>query len=301
MPQTKFSTVAVRKLAKKQLFCRTLSILLLAFLNSTIAHGQSSSLHQESLERFSKHFERSVRRYWRPSRNVNGISTTTFDYSGFASEFSDEKSDFSLALSALKQVDTYQLQRDDDEKAFWINAYNIAAIKLVAEHYPTKSITSPQVSPNRNPWGKKNLLIGEKSYSLEEIEKDILLRRFPDPRIVFAVSCAAVSCPDRFPEIFHGNSIDQQLDNLLRTFLSNRTKGACLYRERSQLVLSWIFKADRHLFNAKGKSSLLDFVIRYLPSNEAQWVNSNRNKLTVEYFRHDWTLNDTRGVASDSR
>ena len=70
-------------------------------------------------------------------------------------------------------------------------------MKLVAEHYPIDSIRSMKISLLKYPWSVKGISVGKSKYSMKQIEKDILLKRYGDPRIIFAVSCAAVSCPDR--------------------------------------------------------------------------------------------------------
>ena len=76
------------------------------------------------------------------------------------------------------------------EKAFYINAYNIIVIKQVVDMYPLKS-------PLENPKffnGIKHTVAGKK-LTLDGIEKGTLLKKYPDPRIHFAVVCAAIGCP----------------------------------------------------------------------------------------------------------
>lgn len=241
---------------------------------------------------FSQHFEKSFQRHWRPAVSINGITTTVFDYAGMTAELNDTESDFSKALAALNRVDVTQLQGNDHEKAFWINAYNIGAMKLVADHYPIDSIRSLKVSLIKYPWNKRVLAIGEKKYTLREIEKSILLERFPDPRVVFAVSCAAVSCPDRQQKIFHGDKLDEELDEMVRIFLANTGKGANIDRNKRQITVSWIFKADNKLFDGEGHPSLIKFLLRYLPAKDAEWLDTHRETISINYLDHDWALND---------
>jgi len=239
---------------------------------------------------FSAHFRRMFQRYWRPPVTIHGIRTTVFDYGGIAREAAEPESDFSAAVAALARVDPDALDGADGEKAFWINVYNFTAMKLAAEHYPVRSIIDPKISAD-DPWGVPAVRIGQERYSLKQIENAILLKQFNDSRIVFAISCAAVSCPDRTDEVFSAERIDEQLDSIIRGLLANPSKGLKLDRDRNVLKLSWILKADRRLFGGTGQG-VLQFVHRYAPADVAEWMDEHEDALTIEYFSHDWSLND---------
>jgi hypothetical protein len=135
--------------------------------------------------------------------------------------------------------------------------------------------------------------VGGRGYSLREVEKNVLLPKFEDPRIVFAVSCAAVSCPDRSDKIFSGKDLDAQLDAMVRSLFTNPDKGLRLDRANKTLTLSWIIKADRKLFGNGEKEGILQFVERYAPDDVVDWLRQNQNDVKLEYFKHDWTLNDS--------
>lgn len=226
--------------------------------------------------------------YWRPPVMIHGVRTTVFDYAQLAADTKAPGSLFARTLAALENSDPARLE-GNTRKAFWLNAYNFTAIRLIVEHYPVTSIRSLKISLVKHPWSKKAVRIGGKTYSLEGIEKDVLLARTDDPRIVFAVSCAAVSCPDRLPEPFIGGRLDAQLDGMVRTFLGNPGKGLALDREAGVLTVSWIFKADEHLFPAE-RGGVLGFVRPYLAREIRDWLAAN--PVEVRYFEHDWTLND---------
>ncbi len=246
----------------------------------------------EAVDKFSRHFGQLFKKYWHEPIVIHGIRTTAFDYAGIASEISRPESDFSQARLALELVQPERLGGGDREKVFWINVYNFGAMKLAAENYPVTSITDPKISDG-NPWGIPGVLVGTERYALRQIEKDILLPKFADPRIVFAVSCAAVSCPDRGDFIFSDEQLDEQLDTLIRTLLANPTKGLAIDQQRKVVTLSWILKADRKLFGDGTDSSLLDFVCRYASVQNRNWIDTNRDRLRIEFFEHDWGLNDT--------
>ncbi len=258
--------------------------------STIVASAPNEKASSEATEEFSRYFGDFFTRHWRAPVTIHGVQTIVFDYTALAAETKQNDSDYSKALGALTRVEPTTFEGDDQEKAFWINLYNFGAMKLAAENYPVDSITSPKVSEAGDPWGKKMIQLGDAAYSLSQIEKEILVPKFGDPRIVFAVSCAAVSCPDRPQYIFAPKTLNTQLDDLIAAFLTNPKKGMRLDRENKVLTLSWIFKADKHLFGEDG--DIIDFVARYVPDETARWLKENRTALRLEFFEHDWTLND---------
>ncbi len=195
----------------------------------------------------------------------------------------------------LDAIDPATIETPDARKAFWINVYNFTAMKMVVAAYPVDSITSFKISLIKHPWSKKAIQVGGRRYSLSEIEKEVLLQRFDDPRIIFAVSCAAVSCPDRIPEPFDGDRLDAQLDTMIREFLRNPGKGFSLDRETETVTLSWILKKDADLFE-NHSGGVLGFIKPYLDAERRAWLEAHRPD--IEYFDHDWTLNDLAQAGS---
>ncbi len=255
--------------------------------------AQSQQLRNSiaAADQFSQSFGRLFKKYWHSPVVIHGIRTTVFDYAGIAREIGQPESNYSLAVRALRQVDPESLGNGDYEKTFWINVYNFGAMKMAAENYPVASITDPKISQG-NPWAIKNIFVGNDRYSLVQIEKEILLEKFDDPRIVFAVSCAAVSCPDRTDEIFSAENIDQQLDEIVSRLLSNNSKGMKIEPKQKEVTLTWILKADRSLFGDGSDESLLDFVQAYTTTENRNWIEANRGDIKIEFFKHDWGLND---------
>lgn len=238
---------------------------------------------------FERLYGELLARYWHPAVRINGVETTAFDYARMKQDTQRPDSLFNRTLQAIELVDPGQFKEENEAKAFWINAYNFAAMRLVVDHYPVDSIRSLSISLIKYPWSKQAIRIGDKSYSLKQIEKDILLARFKDPRIVFAVSCAAVSCPDRTAEPFVAERLDEQLDTMIRRLFKNSGKGLRLDRETRTLTLSWILKKDSQLF-ANNDRGVLGFVLPYLEPGIRDWLKAH--PVTIDYFDHDWTLND---------
>lgn len=256
-----------------------------------------SSAHAD-FDEFENLFDQLLERYWRPTVSINGVNTTVFDYSQMKVDAEQPQSIFRQTLKAISGVDPSQITKPDEIKAFWINAYNFAAMRLVIDHYPVDSIRSLHISLVKYPWSKKAIQIGGDEYSLKQIEKDILLKKFDDPRIIFAVSCAAVSCPDRTPEPFIAAKLDQQLDNMIRNFFANPHKGLLLIPGNNTLTLSWILKKDKDLFESR-EGGVLGFISPYLSKEMRAWLEVNLVNIT--YFNHDWTLNDLAQAENNNK
>lgn len=258
-----------------------LGIFALLAMAANSSHAEPSAFNDLYGELLSK--------YWLPETRINGIRTTVFDYARMKQDAGQSNSLFIRTTEAIERVNPAQFQDKNEAKAFWINAYNLAAMRLVIDQYPVDSIRSLRISLIKYPWSKKAIRIGKRSYTLRQIEKEILLKQFNDPRVVFAVSCAAVSCPDVVAEPFVAERLNGQLDAMIRHFFTNPGKGLRLDRLRRILTLSWTLEKDRHLFEDDDQS-VLGFVLPYLEPDIRQWLNEN--VVAINYFEHDWTLND---------
>jgi len=116
------------------------------------------------------------------------------------------------ALEAVTPKE-YKAWTCPQKKAFWINAYNMGAIKLVVDHYPLsksfsfKSLVFPANSIQHIPnvWDKKFLTILNAQVSLNHIEHEILRKEFQDPRVHFSIVCASIGCPvlRQEPYVYH--------------------------------------------------------------------------------------------------
>jgi len=244
---------------------------------------------------FERLYGELLEKYRHPTALVNGIRTAAFDFESMSNDARADDSLFSRTVRAFEKTDLSRLETPNDEKAFWLNAYNFAAMKLVVEHYPITSIRSRKISTFKYPWSKTALKMQGRNLSLKGIEKDALLKTFKDARIVFAVNCATISCPDLLSEPFTGPQLNVQLDRLVRDFLRNDTKGFRLDRNTGTLMLSWIFEKDGDLIE-RDLGGIEQVVHRYLDKATCEWFDLHSEHVQVRYFEHDWTLNDIKRI-----
>jgi hypothetical protein len=176
--------------------------------------------------------------------------------------------------------------------AHWINVYNVNVVATIVESYPVDSIRDISTDPiiRLNVFKKDRVPVGGTRISLDAVEND-KVRAFKDPRIHFAINCAAKSCPPIRTEAYTGEKLDAQLDDQARTFL-NGPLGARFNRDGDSLaihvtkIMDW-FGDDFEKW-AGGKAT---FIRRYV-SPETQRMIDQAKDLDFDYDDYDWALND---------
>jgi len=239
------------------------------------------------------HYETLLNRYTKPGVSIDGVRVTAVDYTALAKERGKQGSDYQTLLKDLGSFNLETLDSREDKKAFWINVYNIAAIKTIVDHYPIDSIRSKKIKWSGLPWDRKAIAIGGKEFSLGQIENDILLEAFKDLRIHFGINCASVSCVNLRREPYQGPTLSKQLEEQTREFLGDRQKGLLIDRKKKIVYLSQIFKFDKKDFDKLGGGAT-HFILPFLRPEDQEFVKEE--KVGVEYLNYDWKLNDTKNA-----
>jgi hypothetical protein len=173
-----------------------------------------------------------------------------------------------------------------EQIAFWINAYNAGMVSAVLQgRTPEPPISRVKVFKF---W---KFTVAGKERTLDEVEHEILRRRFDEPRIHFALVCAATSCPPLRREAYRGADLDAQLDDQGRRFVRDRTRNV-LDANAGTLRISKIFDWFRSDFEKSG-GSVHEFLARYA-SDEATrvWL---AGRPPISHVDYDWTLNAQPG------
>jgi hypothetical protein len=186
---------------------------------------------------------------------------------------------------------------DDARLAFWLNAYNAYALHLVVTKYPVESIRDirpapgPSVPKVNSPFLLDVGEVGGQVRSLDEIEHDIIRARFDEPRIHFALVCAALSCPRLRRTAYTGDRLDAQLDDQARTFLHNPAKNVVPAADGTTIRLSRIFKWFDGDFGGS-KDATQRFLAPYFEGDVRRTLQGAGYE--VAFRDYDWTLNDQR-------
>lgn len=164
------------------------------------------------------------------------------------------------------------------KKAFWINTYNAYTIKIILNNYPLKSIRDIKID-GKTAWKIPFVKVGQKRYTLDQIEHKILRKKFNDPRIHVGINCASVSCPRLWNFAFTEDNIASSLDNLMKEFINNTTRNKI---SKNNVALSEIFNWFSKDFIKNGT------IINYLNTYAAIKISE---KASIKYLTYDWSLN----------
>lgn len=195
-------------------------------------------------------------------------SSGAVDYSGLKAN----KTELNRIYSTLTSIKPETVKGKEAQLAFWINLYNVATLKLIVDNFPLKSIMDLDKG---KPWDVKRITISGKAYSLNEIE-NTKIRPFKDPRIHFAVNCAARSCPPLLNGAFTPEKLNNQLESQTKKFINN-TKSTSLSPDKA--VISKIFDWYKEDFG-----NVIGFINTYRSTKVGQDAK-------ITYQEYDWSLN----------
>lgn len=214
-------------------------------------------------------------------RGEDGLNRV--DYARFKAEGAAQLDSY---LEALQRVDVASLNRAE-QFAFWVNLYNAKTVDLVLEHYPVPTIREIRLSGlfSPGPWKSKVVTVAGAQLSLDDIEHRILRPIWRDPRIHYAVNCAAVGCPNLMREAFTGATKDRLLEAAARDFIESprgvRFKGEAVIVSK---IYSW-YKED---FGGDD-ASVLAHIRRYATGALAERL---KEAGTISGYEYHWGLND---------
>jgi hypothetical protein len=224
-------------------------------------------------------------KYYDPAKGMN--------YKGLKEH---DKAALDQLRRTMAAVDVNSLSRPD-QLAYWINLYNISTVGVVVDHYPVASIRDLSTDPliRLNVFKKPSVKTKAGAIALNDVENDKIRTAFKDPRIHFAINCAAKSCPPIRTEPYVGSRINEQLDDQARRFL-NGPHGARLEKDGSGIdlhvtkILDW-FKDDFE----KWGGGRVAFVRKFLPADKQKQldtVKGAKGDVDLDFDDYDWALND---------
>lgn len=222
--------------------------------------------------------------------SMNGLSQdTALDHAGLDSllqkyvgdagkvNYKGLKSDKEALYAYCQMLAAHPVQDGwsrEEKMAFWINAYNAFTLKLIVDNYPAKSILN---FDGGKTWDVKRIRIGDKKYSLNNIENDILRPQFKDPRIHFAINCAARSCPPLWNRAYTAANLDSALEARARAFINNPAFNTITAsKARVSKIFDW-YAADF--------GDLKKFLNQYA-------ATQLKSSAVVTYNEYDWDLNE---------
>lgn len=173
----------------------------------------------------------------------------------------------------------------EEQMAFWVNVYNARVLEGVLRRPGLTSVldVGKVVGVPTLGFFRDRARSGGRELSLNDIEHDILRKRFGEPRIHFVLNCASVSCPVLPERALRAATLEAALEAATRGFLSDRTRNRI--GAAGTLELSAIFKWYRTDFE-ESAGSVQAFIDRH-------WPGPGRiaRDARIVHLDYDWALN----------
>ena len=192
---------------------------------------------------------------------------------------------FEAYVASLAEINADELPSREEKLAFWINAYNVLAIKGIIDG------RSPDSFFGRVGYFKlAKYEVGGHSISLYDIEQEILIP-MGEPRIHFAIVCASQSCPALPSQAYFAEQLEDKLQASAFAFINNPTKNDF---SGKPIYLSKIFDWFAQDFSSQA-GSVQKYLAAYVDSPELKQQLA-AEQLTPKFLDYSWELN---GIAPD--
>jgi len=229
-----------------------------------------------------------------------GIGYGHFDHSLYDSLLKKHVKDGLVDYSAMKQdpwldeylslvarVDLESLATRNEQLAFWTNTYNAYTLKLITKYFPIVSIMNINEKGYESAWDIPLAKVAGKEYTLDQIENEIIRPIFKDPRIHYALVCAARSCPQLRSEAYVGVRLEEQFEEQSRWFMIHRNSFDVKSRTaKLSSVFDW--------YSVDFGESIQDTLMLIAPHTEpilASSLKENPKSWKTSFTDWDWRLN----------
>lgn len=209
------------------------------------------------------------------------------------------------SLNAPAVASGYPSWDRNQQKAFWINAYNAFVLQTVVNNYPIRgqSETYPSNSIRQIPgaFERTQHSAAGRQVTLDQIETTVLAE-FKDPRVFLVLGRGAVGSGRLRSEAYAAKTIDRQLDQARQQFaitprwskvdsLAGRVNISPILSWRSQaFIAEYADDAFDLPKRERIELAVIGFLRPYLLDAEVEFVQ--KNSFQLAYLPFDWRLND---------
>jgi hypothetical protein len=216
---------------------------------------------------------------------LEGGKSSRVRYAGMA----QDRDALALYRQSLSAVDEAQFNAwsKPQQIAFLINAYNAFTVEKVLTRYPDLGSIWDFGKLFGNPFKDRFIRLFNRPSSLDQIEHDTLRRRYPDPRLHYALNCASIGCPMLREEAYVAERLERQLEEQAGRFLSDRSRNR--YRD-GRLEVSKIFDWYKEDFEPRERYFARH--AKLLAEDPAAQQRIAEGKAALAFLEYDWALND---------
>lgn len=196
-------------------------------------------------------------------------------------------------LFALQKVAVSRLPRDE-QLAYWLNLHNARAVEATAMSLRDIAMDddTTKVLILGKAWREKALTVEGEKLSLVDIERRIVMRQWPDPRVQYGLYMPATGAPGLPVQPFTGANVWAALDVRARDYVNS--PRATEFHD-GKLHVSALYYWDRFLFPSD--ASILEHLRRFagpelkaklggVDEIAASYLNWRINSYNSGYDRH---------------
>ncbi|MHC5024676.1 MAG: VTT domain-containing protein [Planctomycetota bacterium] len=172
----------------------------------------------------------------------------------------------------------------DEKLALLINAYNAFTLRLILDHQPLESIKD---IPASRRWSARRWNVAGNVWSLDQIEHEQIRPRFAEPRIHFALVCAAAGCPVLRQEAYVAARLEEQL-HAQAIYAHTHDRWFRFDDEAGVVHLTKLYDWYGGDFRQVAGSELA-YAARYVPELKSA-LDAGRTP-RIRWLDYDWSLN----------
>lgn len=172
----------------------------------------------------------------------------------------------------------------NEKLALLMNAYNAFTLELILDHGRPASIRD---IPAGERWEAVRWQIGPHTWSLDQIEHRQIRPKFVEPRIHFALVCAAVGCPPLRREAYQADRVNEQLADQTK-FVHAHESWLEMLKSQDRIRLTRYYDWYDDDF-AQVAGSVLEYAARHSPALRDRLSEPGRPE--IEWIEYDWALN----------
>ena len=217
------------------------------------------------------------------------------NYSGLKKEMAALKGFIDQLAAASPENEPEWFPTEDERKRYYLTAYNAYILFYAASGYPDRHTLWSGLGLFKN----KDIVLGGRKLTLNDLEHNIIRKEFMDPRIHFALNCGARSCPPLKAGVIAQNATDNELEQAARRFIND--PGNVRFDEPSltlylSKIFDWFAVDFLHYLRAKrglANPHVAQYVALYLSGPAAEILAKiPAPALTIKYLDYNKDLNE---------
>lgn len=193
-------------------------------------------------------------------------------------------SEYRAELEDLPSQINFARLSSDEQLAYWLNLYTVAAIEQVGRIYPTSDLYRARAEgSDLQLHGAPAVTVLGRQLSLNDIQFNIVYRYWDDPRVIYGFFNGSIGAPRVRRDAYSGNRVWAQLESNAREFVhslrgvdnSRRTLQVSRHYERAQPYFFPNFEEDlRTHLRLFASNAVLELINSDIPlrANVDEWA-----------------------------